>query len=96
MGLDPAVRRNRDRFPVDFMLQLSNQEFRNLKSQIVISSRGGPRRALPYAFTDQGVATLSSVLRPARAIAVNIAIMRTFAPLRRLMDSNHCERTRRR
>ena len=87
-ALNQAVRRNQARFPDDFMFQLSDQEFRNLKSQIVISSWGGLRRATPLAFTEQGVAMLSSVLRSPRAVEVNIAIMRTFVQLRRLMDSN--------
>jgi ORF6N domain len=87
-ALDQAVKRNIKRFPDDFMFQLSEQEFEGLKSQIVISNRGGLRRALPYAFTEQGVAMLSSVLRSPRAVEVNIAIMRTFVQLRRLMDSN--------
>jgi hypothetical protein len=87
-ALNQSVRRNRERFPDDFMFQLTNQEFINLKSQIVISSHGGLRRALPYAFTEQGVAMLSSVLRSPRAVEVNIAIMHTFVQLRRLMDSN--------
>lgn len=87
-ALNQAVRRNKDRFPPDFMFQLSAAEFANLKSQIVTSSWGGMRRALPYAFTEQGVAMLSSVLRSPRAVEVNIAIMRTFVQLRRLMDSN--------
>jgi hypothetical protein len=63
-----AVKRNIDRFPKDFMFQLSKKEFENLKSQIVISSWGGARRALPYAFTEQGVAMLSSVLKSKKAI----------------------------
>jgi ORF6N domain len=87
-ALNQAVKRNIKRFPDDFMFQLSEQEFEGLKSQIVISNRGGLRRALPYAFTEQGVAMLSSVLRSPRAVEVNIAIMRTFVQLRRLMDSN--------
>ena len=87
-ALNQAVRRNIRRFPEDFMFQLSREEFERLKSQIVISKRGGLRRALPYAFTEQGVAMLSSVLRSPRAVEVNIAIMRTFVQLRRLMDSN--------
>lgn len=87
-ALNQAVKRNRDRFPADFMFQLSQRDFENLKSQIVISSHGGLRRALPYAFTEQGVAMLSTVLRSPRAVEVNIAIMRTFVQLRRLMDSN--------
>jgi len=87
-ALNQAVRRNIERFPDDFMFQLADQEFASLKSQIVTSSRGGPHRALPYAFAEQGVAMLSSVLRAPRAVEVNIAIMRTFVQLRRLMDSN--------
>ena len=92
-GVEPraliqAVKRNRERFPKDFMFQLSPREFRNLKSQIVISSWGGARRAAPYAFTEQGVAMLSSVLRSKRAVLVNIQIMRTFVRLRRLLASH--------
>ncbi len=83
-----AVKRNRGRFPADFMFQLTEQEFSHLKSQIVISSWGGLRRAYPYAFTEQGVAMLSSVLRSKRAIEVNIAIMRTFVRLREMISSN--------
>ena len=75
-GVEPrvlvqAVKRNIDRFPGDFMFQLNLQEVRNLKSQIVISSWGGLRRAAPYAFTEQGVAMLSSVLNSKRAAQVN-------------------------
>ena len=80
-----AVKRNMERFPEDFMFQLTDREFANLKSQIVISSWGGSRRAKPYAFTEQGVAMLSSVLRSKRAIEVNIAIMRAFVKLRELL-----------
>ena len=101
-ALNQAVKRNIKRFPSDFMFQLTKDEFERLKSQfvisngrnrasrsqIVISSWGGLRRALPYAFTEQGVAMLSSVLRSTRAVEVNIAIMRTFVQLRRLMDTN--------
>lgn len=83
-----AVKRNADRFPEDFMFQLSADEFQNLKSQIVTSSWGGLRRATPYAFTEQGVAMLSSVLRSKRAVRVNIEIMRAFVRLRRLLASN--------
>jgi hypothetical protein len=83
-----AVKRNADRFPNDFMFQLSNEEFHNLKSQFVTSSWGGLRRATPYAFTEQGVAMLSSVLRSKRAVHVNIEIMRAFVRLRRLLASN--------
>ena len=68
-----AVKRNIERFPDDFMFQLSDAEFENLKSQIVISSWGGLRRAAPCAFTEQGVAMLSSVLRTPRAVEVYIA-----------------------
>ena len=71
-ALVQAVKRNMERFPDDFMFQLTNEETINLKSQIVISSWGGLRRAAPYAFTEQGVAMLSSVLRSDRAIHVNI------------------------
>lgn len=80
-----AVKRNLKRFPTDFMLQLSVEEFADLRSQSVISSAGhGGRRTLPYAFTEQGVAMLSSVLNSTRAIAVNIEIMRTFVRVREL------------
>ena len=82
-----AVKRNLDRFPVDFMFQLTNQEFGNLKSQFVISSWGGIRTA-PYAFTEQGIAMLSSVLNSGRAVQVNIAIMRAFVQMRELAVSN--------
>ena len=92
-GVEPrilvqAVKRNITRFPQDFMFQLSKEEFSNLKSQIVISSWGGLRRAPPYAFTEQGVAMLSSVLRSKRAIQVNIEIMRAFVRLRQILASN--------
>lgn len=83
--LNLAVRRNLTRFPADFMFQLTAEEAGALRSQIAISNaegRGG-RRYLPYAFTEQGVAMLSSVLHSQRAIAANILIMRTFAQLRR-------------
>ena len=83
-----AVKRNIERFPQDFMFQLSAKEFGNLKSQFVTSSWGGLRRATPYAFTEQGVAMLSSVLRSRRAVQVNIVIMRTFVRLRRMLSSN--------
>jgi len=77
-----------ERFPDDFMFQLNDQEFENLKSQIVTSSWGGLRRAAPYAFTEQGVAMLSSVLHSDRAIHVNIEIMRAFVRLRQMLASN--------
>ena len=115
-ALNQAVARNRNRFPDDFMFQLTSEEWERMRSQTVTSSgakggrssqtvmsshpvagltsqivmsngRGG-RRTLPYAFTEQGIAMLSSVLRSQRAVDVNIAIMRTFVQLRRLMNSN--------
>jgi hypothetical protein len=87
-ALNQAVRRNRKRFPSDFMFQLTAKEWESLKSQFVTSKRGGARRALPYAFTEHGVAMLSSVLTSDRAAAVNIAIMRTFVRLREMLLSN--------
>ncbi len=81
-----SVKRNRERFPSDFLFQLSAAEFANLRSQIVTSSWGG-RRTPPYAFTEQGVVMLSAVVKSERAIAVNIEIMRTFVRLRRLLLS---------
>lgn len=83
-----AVKRNARRFPADFMFQLTATEFAVLKSQFVTSSWGGLRRALPYAFTEQGVAMLSSVLRSDRAIQVNVEIMRAFVRLRRVLASS--------
>lgn len=84
-----AVKRNRERFPGDFMLQLSTEEWTALRSQFVISNVGrGGRRYAPYAFTEQGVAMLSSVLKSKRAIAVNIEIMRAFVRMRELLASN--------
>jgi phage regulator Rha-like protein len=82
-----AVRRNKERFPDDFMFVLTNQEVRNLRSQIVTSSWGGTRYP-PMAFTEQGVAMLSSVLNSKRAIDVNIAIMRTFVKMRGILVNN--------
>ncbi len=79
--LKQAVRRNPDRFPEDFMFELTWDEFNNLTSQNVISSHGG-MRYLPFAFTEQGVAMLSSVLKSKKAIAINIAIMRAFVFIR--------------
>ena len=92
-GVEPralvqAVKRNIERFPPDFMFQLSKAEFANLKSQIVTSSWGGLRRAAPYAFTEQGVAMLSSVLRSKRAVQVNVAIMRAFVKLREMLATH--------
>ena len=86
--LNQAVKRNLERFPADFMFQLTEEEAANLRSQIVTSSSWGGRRYLPFAFTEQGVAMLSSVLRSPRAIKVNIEIMRAFVRLRRLLEGN--------
>jgi ORF6N domain len=84
-----AVKRNRARFPEDFMFQLSATEWTTLRSQIVTSKpRRGGRRYAPYAFTEQGVAMLSSVLGSERAIAVNIQIMRAFVRMRAMLASN--------
>jgi ORF6N domain len=82
-----AVSRNAERFPEDFMFALSSHELRDLRSQFVTSSWGG-RRTTPRAFTEQGVAMLSSVLRTPRAIAVNIEIMRAFVRLREIFAAN--------
>jgi ORF6N domain len=102
-ALNQAMRRNKRRFPEDFAFRLSREELDSMRSQIVTTSRDRPgiwsqivttsqkyRRSdsLPVAFTEQGVAMLSSVLRSSRAVEVNIAIMRTFVQLRRLMDTN--------
>jgi hypothetical protein len=89
-NLNKAVKRNIDRFPQDFMFQLSTEEAGSLRFQIGISKpqgRGG-RRYLPYVFTEQGVAMLSSVLGSERAVQVNIAIMRAFVQMRELAASN--------
>lgn len=85
--LNRAVSRNLDRFPTDFMFQLTREDFANLMFQFGTSSWGGTRK-LPRAFTEQGVAMLSSVLRSARAVRVNIEIMRAFVRLRRVLSSN--------
>lgn len=82
-ALNQAIRRNIERFPSDFMFQLTNEESKNLRSQIVTSSYGG-RRYLPFAFTEQGVAMLSSILNSDIAIKVNIQIIRTFVQIRRM------------
>ncbi|HEU4393552.1 MAG TPA: ORF6N domain-containing protein [Solirubrobacterales bacterium] len=82
------VKRNRERFPGDFMFQLNKSEAEALRSQIATSNEGrGGRRYAPYVFTEQGVAMLSGVLRSDRAIAVNIEIMRAFVELRRVAGS---------
>ena len=86
--LTRAVRRNLGRFPRDFAFVLTEKEFTNLKSQIGISSSHGGRRKPPFAFTEQGVAMLSSVLRSKRAIHVNIEIVRTFVRLRSLIAAH--------
>jgi ORF6N domain-containing protein len=93
-ALVQAVKRNRDRFPHDFLFQLSPEEFADLRSQTVMSSFWGGRRHPPYAFTEQGVAMLSSVLKSRRAVAVNVEIMRAFIRLRRLLSA-HAELARR-
>ena len=102
-ALNQAVARNIGRFPADFMFRLSAEEYAGIRSRFVAASQGRDANSsqtvmssrkhrgriyLPYAFTEQGVAMLSSVLRSPRAVEVNIAIMRTFVQLRRLMDSN--------
>lgn len=83
-----AVKRNVDRFPSDFMIQLNKEEFENLRFHFGTSSRWGGRRYLPYAFTEQGVAMLSSVLNSKRAVQVNIAIMRAFVKLREILATH--------
>lgn len=87
--LNRAVKRNLNRFPEDFMFQLSAEEAAGLRFQNGTSKKGsGGRRYLPYAFTEQGVAMLSSVLRSTRAVQVNIEIMRAFVRLRQMLASN--------
>jgi hypothetical protein len=86
-NLNKAVSRNVDRFPEDFMFQLTEEEFTNLMSHFGTSSWGGTRK-LPRAFTEQGVAMLSSVLRSKRAVSVNIEIMRAFVRLRQMLATN--------
>lgn len=86
-NLNKAVERNRERFPEDFMCQLTGQEFANLRFQTGTSSRHGGRRYLPYAFTQEGIAMLSSVLRGPRSAAVNVEIMRAFVRMRRMLLS---------
>ena len=83
-----AVKRNRERFPQDFMFQLTSEEFAPLRSQIVTSKGRGGRRHPPYAFTEHGVAMLSGVLRSKRAVQVNIEIMRAFVRLRQLLSTH--------
>ena len=87
-NLNKAVRRNVDRFPEDFVFQLTAEETQDLIFQSGISKGRGGRRHRPYAFTEQGIAMLSSVLNSVRAVKVNIAIMRAFVRLRRMLDTN--------
>ena len=87
-ALVQAVKRNIARFPSDFMFQLDHDESASLRAQIVTSRSWGGRRTPPYAFTEQGVAMLSSVLRSRQAVKVNIEIMRVFVRLRRMLQSN--------
>lgn len=87
-ALTRAVRRNIARFPSDFMFQLTKQEFEDLRGQIGTSNERGGRRYPPYAFTEQGVAMLSSVLHSTRAVQVNIEIMRTFVQLRQILATH--------
>ncbi|MEK6592761.1 MAG: ORF6N domain-containing protein [Pseudomonadota bacterium] len=89
-ALNQAVKRNLDRFPEDFMFQLTAEESARLRSQIVTlkTGRGQHRKYLPYAFTEQGVSMLSSVLRSKRAVMVNVEIMRAFVRLRQMLASN--------
>lgn len=87
--LNQQIQRNRKRFPEDFMFQLNKEETENLRSQVVSSRSGrGGRRTMPYAFTEPGVAMLSSVLNSERAIEVNITVMRAFIRLRQMLESN--------
>ena len=83
-----AMKRNIERFPPDSMFQLSDEEWENLRCQFGISSSWGGRRTAPFAFTEQGVAMLSSVLRSERAIAVNIQIVRAFVQLKRMLATH--------
>ncbi|MDC9724006.1 MAG: ORF6N domain-containing protein [Urechidicola sp.] len=86
-ALKQAVKRNLERFPKDFMFELNKEEFKILRSQIVTSSWGGSRYT-PYAFTENGVAMLSSVLKSKRAIEVNIKIIRVFTKIRQSLSEN--------
>jgi hypothetical protein len=88
--LNQAIKRNIERFPEDFMFKLTKQEVTNLRSQFVTLKKGHGqhRKYLPYAFTEQGLAMLSSVLRSARAIQVNVEIMRAFVRLRQMLTGN--------
>ena len=87
-NLNKAVKRNAERFPDDFMFRLTPAEYQSLRFQIGILKRGAHAKYLPYAFTEQGVAMLSSVLRSPRAVSVNIEIMRAFVRIRQWLASN--------
>ena len=92
-GVEPrtlvqAVKRNMERFPEDFMFQLNNDEFDNLKSQIVTSSWGGLRRATPYAFTEQGAIMAATILNSPRAVEMSIFVVRAFVKLRGMIISH--------
>jgi ORF6N domain len=87
-NLNKAVSRNRDRFPEDFMFRLTREEAQSLTFRFGIAKGRGGRRALPHAFTEQGLAMLSSVLKSERAVKVNIAIMRAFVKLRAALETN--------
>lgn len=86
--LKEAVRRNADRFPNDFMFQLTREEYNSLRSQTASLKRGQHSKYLPFVFTEQGIAMLSSVLNSNHAVQVNIAIMRAFVQMRKLLQSN--------
>jgi hypothetical protein len=89
MRLNEQFKRNRDRFPVDFVFQMTKEEFESLISQSAISNTGrGGRRTLPWAFTEHGVAMLSSVLRSKKAVQINISIIRTFVKLREVLATH--------
>lgn len=87
-AINKAVKRNHERFPEDFLFQLTEQESEALRFHFGTSKKRGGRRYLPYVFTEQGVAMLSSVLKSQRAILVNVAIMRTFVKLRKMIISH--------
>ncbi len=87
-NLNKAVKRNIERFPADFMFKLSKDEYKSLRFQFGILKKGQHSKYLPFAFTEQGVAMLSSVLKSKRAVQVNIQIMRTFVKLREMISSH--------
>lgn len=89
--LNQSVKRNKDRFPLDFMFQLNEEEWESMSSQFVTTSRvKRPKKSIPFAFTEQGVAMLSGVLRSPTAIEVNIRIMRAFVAIRRYLATPNC------